>query len=212
MKKSISIKRFIWPFIILPVIVSCQGSSEKNGTKDVKPEAVAEKKETKIPSKADATKWNADATKAQVKFTVKGPFGTVHGSLSSLKSTILFDETDLSSSFIQASVDPKTISTGIKLRNRDLQKEKYLHSDDYPSINFRSEKIQKADNGYKATGKLTIKETTKSVEIPFHFTQKGDSGIFKGSFTIERSDYKIGKEGGSIGNTITVDLEVPVMK
>ncbi|HEX4373659.1 MAG TPA: hypothetical protein VHZ50_10185, partial [Puia sp.] len=35
-----------------------------------------------------AGNWNADTAKAKISFSVKGPFGTVHGSLSGLKATI----------------------------------------------------------------------------------------------------------------------------
>lgn len=158
------------------------------------------------------TKWNSDASTAQVKFSIGGPFGTVHGKLSGLKSTILFDENNLAASSISASVESKSISTGIGLRNRDLQKEKYLNSEKYPLLSFRSEKIQKSATGYKAIGSLTIKGVTKHIEIPFTFSEKGNAGIFKGGFTIKRQDYGIGNSGGSIGSTVTIDLEIPVTK
>ena len=98
------------------------------------------------------------------------------------------------------------------MRNRDLQKEKYLNAEKYPSFNFRSEKIQKSGTGYKAIGSLTIKGVTKPVEIPFSFSEKGNAGVFKGSFTILRQDYGIGSAGGSIGSKVSIDLEIPVTK
>jgi hypothetical protein len=50
------------------------------------------------------------------------------------------------------------------------------------------------------------------VEIPFTFTPNGGGGEFKGQFTIKREDYNIGKTGGSIGDMISITLEVPVKK
>jgi polyisoprenoid-binding protein YceI len=160
----------------------------------------------------DAMRWHANASKSQITFTVKGIFGAVHGKLSGLKSSIIFDENNLRTSSITASVDPKTIKTGIKLRDKDLQKEKFLNSDNFPIIRFRSEKIQKKGNGYVAVGDLTIKGTTRRIEIPFIFSEKGNSGVFKSNFDIQRQDFKVGKKGGSVGNTIRINLEVPVTK
>ena len=37
-----------------------------------------------------ADHWNADASKAKIMFSVKGPFGTVLGNFSGLKATIQF--------------------------------------------------------------------------------------------------------------------------
>ena len=160
-----------------------------------------------------AGNWTADTAKAKISFSVKGPFGTVHGDFTGLKATIKFDEKDLGGSSIEASVDAKTVSTGIGMRNHDLRsKEEWLNTDKFPTISFRSEKIEKGGNGYKALGKLTLKGVTKPVEIPFTFTGNGSTGLFKGQFTIKREDYKVGKTGGSVGSDITISIEVPVKK
>ena len=160
-----------------------------------------------------ATNWKADPATAKVSFSIKGPFGTVHGSFSGLKANIRLDEKDLAGSAVSASIDAGTVSTGIGLRNRDLRKkEEWLDTDKYPQISFASKKIEKTSTGYKALGNLTLKGTTRSVEIPFTFTPSGNSGVFKGHFTIHRMDYKVGKEGGSVGSDISIDLEVPVSK
>lgn len=162
-----------------------------------------------------AQTWTADASNARILFTVKGPFpfGTVHGSFSGLKATLRFDEKDLPGSTVSASIDAKTVSTGIGLRNSDLRnKEEWLNTDKYPLISFRSSKIEKASKDYKAVGELTLKGTTRPIEIPFSFTASGNTGVFKGRFTINREDYKVGKPGGSVGSTITIELSVPASK
>jgi polyisoprenoid-binding protein YceI len=157
--------------------------------------------------------WSVDSENAKVSFSVKGPFGTVHGSFGGLKASIQFNEKDLAGSSVTASIEAKTVSTGIGLRNHDLRsKEMWLNTDKYPEINFHSKKIEKTDKGYKAGGELTLKGITKSIEIPFTFSNKGGSGLFKGGFTINREDFKIGNKGGSVGDNIDITLEVPVKK
>ena len=158
-------------------------------------------------------KWKADTAKSQVNFTVKGPFGTVHGKFSGLKADLNFNPKDLSGSTVSASIDAKTVSTGIGLRNRDLRKkEEWLNTDKYPLISFKSTKIEKKGNGYVAIGDLKLKDKTKQVEIPFTFTGKGNTGSFKGTFVIKREDFGVGKPGGTVGNEITINLLVPVKK
>jgi len=162
-----------------------------------------------------ANSWTVDASKAKVLFTVKGPFpfGTVHGKFTGLKATIRFDEKDLPGSAVSASIDATTVSTGIDLRNRyRRKKEEWLDTDKYPQISFKSTKVEKTSSGYKAVGELTLKGTTRPVEIPFSFTASGSTGVFKGNFTINREDYKVGHPGGSVGSTITIELEIPVSR
>src|SRR5450432_2678048 len=155
--------------------------------------------------------WKADTANAKVTFTLHGPFGTVHGSFTGLEATINFNEKDLSASSISASIDAKTVSSGVSLRNSDLRnKEIWLNTDKYPRISFKSKKIEKTDKGYQAIGDLTIKTDTKPVTISFSFEGKDATGVFKGQFTIKREDYHVGKSGGSVGNEITINLLVPV--
>lgn len=159
----------------------------------------------------DKGNWKPDAANAKVNFSLHGPFGTVHGSFTGLEATIHFDEKNLSGSSVTASIDAKTVSTGVGLRNSDLRnKEEWLNTDKYPRITFKSTKIEKSADGFKASGDMTIKDVTKPVVIPFTFTNKDASGLFKGEFKIKREDYKVGKPGGSVGSDVTIMLSVPV--
>ncbi len=117
----------------------------------------------------------------------------------------------LANSSFKASIDAKTVSTGINMRNRDLRnEEEWFNTDKYPRIIFQSKKIEKTAKGYKALGDLTIKGITKPMEMPFTFSGNDANGVFKSQFTIQRMDYKLGKQGGSVGSEVTVTLIVPV--
>jgi polyisoprenoid-binding protein YceI len=160
-----------------------------------------------------AGNWKSDTEKAKISFNVKGPFGTVNGNFTGLQTEIQFDEKDLGSSSFSASIDAKTVSTGVGMRNKHLrEKEEWFNTDKFPRISFHSKKIEKAANGFKVLGELTIKGIAKPVEIPFTFSPKDNTGLFKGQFTIKREDYKLGPEGGSTGSVVTIILEVPVKK
>lgn len=160
-----------------------------------------------------ATKWNADTEKAGIEFTIKGPFGTVDGSFSGLKADIQFNTDDLAGSSFTASIDATTVSTGIGLRNRDLRKQEiWFNTEKYPRISFKSTKIEKKGNEFVAVGELTMKAVTKPVEIPFTFNEKDNAGTFKGTFVIKREDFGLGKPGGSVGNEVTISLNIPVKK
>jgi polyisoprenoid-binding protein YceI len=155
--------------------------------------------------------WKADADKAKITFTVDGPFGEVHGNFSGLTSDFQFDEKDLSKSSITASIDASTVSSGVGLRNTHLRnEEQWLDVAKYPRIHFKSTKIEKTASGYSASGTLTLKDVSKPIVIPFTFSSSGNSGIFKGGFSIKRLDYKLGKPGGTVGETIQIHIEVPV--
>jgi polyisoprenoid-binding protein YceI len=164
-----------------------------------------------LPALSITGKWTADADKAKITFAVDGPFGEVHGSFSGLTSDFQFDEKDLSKSSITASIDATTVSSGVGLRNSHLRnEEQWLNTDKYPRIHFKSTKIEKTAAGFSASGTLTIKDVSRPIIIPFTFSSSGNSGVFRGGFSIKRLDYKLGKPGGTVGETIQINIEVPV--
>ena len=166
-----------------------------------------------LPGSYFTGNWNADTPNAKITFTINGPFGIVDGSFTGLKSTFQFDPNDLPGSYIKATIDPATVSTGDWLRNYHLRsEEQFLNTSKYPLLGFTSAKIEKTSTGFKALGNLTLKGITKLIEIPFTFSSSGNNGFFKGQFTIERLDYNIGKEGGTVGNAINITIAVPVKK
>jgi polyisoprenoid-binding protein YceI len=230
MKKLPSAKKYSLLLLSACFILSCKHPAEKNigsqkpvTTTATKKEVTAtdshpkkdvpEKKEKSAPAaESRVAKWEANAATSKIGFSVKGPFGTVNGNLSGLKSSILFEKDNLAASSINASTNTSSISTGIKLRNKDLQKSKYLDAEKHPTISFKSDKIEKSGDGYKAIGELTIKGISKHQEIPFSFSEKGNEGVFQGKFTIQRESFGVGTPGGSIGDIVTVNLTVPVTK
>jgi polyisoprenoid-binding protein YceI len=160
-----------------------------------------------------STNWNADTANAKIGFSIKGPFGTVNGSFTGLKATIIFDEKDLAGSSFKASIDAKTVTTGVGMRNHHLRnEEQWLNTDKFPEITFQSKKIEKQAAGFLARGDLTLKGVAKPIDIAFTFAPSGNAGVFKGQFTIKREDYNLGKPGGSVGDVVTINLEVPVKK
>lgn len=167
---------------------------------------------TTFTSMAPAANWNAIPAKTKITFVVDGPFGKVNGSIGGLKATLFFDEKNLTASSIIASVEVRTIETGIALRNRDLlSQEEWFQPEKYPNISFRSTLFQKTATGYKVTGDLTLKASTKPVDIDFTFLRAKAGGMFKGALTINREDYGLG-QSKTVGKDISIAIEVPVKR
>ncbi|MCB0837287.1 MAG: YceI family protein, partial [Bacteroidetes bacterium] len=77
-----------------------------------------------------------------------------------------------------------------------------------PKISFVSSSISKTSKGFSVTGKFTIKDVTKTVTIPFTF----ENQTFKGSLTIDRMDYHVGKNSWIMGDEVNIVFEIPVSK
>ena len=151
-----------------------------------------------------STNYKIEEDKYSVKFISKKFEGIFKG----LDATINFDETNLADSQIIASIDAKSGNSGNGMRNKHTSQA--LEADKFPRIKFESSSIQKKGNRYEALGKLTIKDVTKDVALPFTFEKNDNGGVFAGSLTVVPKDYNIQKTGTP--DIFDIQINVPVIK
>ena len=152
-------------------------------------------------------------TTATVNFSIKNAGVNVGGSLSGLRASATFDPNDLANAKITASVAVNTIETGIAMRDRHLKSEDYFDAEKYPRISMSSISFsKKSDNNYSGKFQLTMKDVTKTVNIPFTFTENGETGKFKGSLKLDRRDYNVGSSSWTLGDDVTVNIVLNTKK
>jgi polyisoprenoid-binding protein YceI len=156
--------------------------------------------------------WNVEHN-STIKFTVTNAFFfDVHGTLDFARTKIEFDPTNLDDTNIEVLLQVSSINTGNAERDKHLNNEDFFDANRFPYISFIASSAKKSANGtYTLTGNLTIKDITKVVNIPFTFSQQGDMATFKGRFSINRLDYKVGeKYSFGISKEVKIELDVTV--
>ena len=53
---------------------------------------------------------------------------------------------------------------------------------------------------------------SKEISIPFTFTKKGNKGTFIAKFSVDRSDFQVGKKNGGVAEAIKISATIPVTK
>ncbi len=134
------------------------------------------------------------------------------GIFKGFKGTLAFDEQNPAAASFDVTIDVATINTGNGLQNKHAKSDEWFDAAKYPQIHFTSQKIVKAPNGYQVTGDLEIHGVKKTMTLPFTFKKTATGGVFAGSFTVNRNDFKLGKPGGDVAEQIKLDISVPVTK
>lgn len=155
-----------------------------------------------------------DKQASEVEFEVSNMgVNKVKGSIKGMKGDVYYNESSITASSFDVTIDVNTFETGVEKRDKDMMEEKYFYAAKYPTIRFQSEKIIKTDGGdYLAIGKLTMRDVTRSINIPFKIAAKGEITVLTGEFTLNRKDYNIGenvssfKMGEDVNVTITAVL------
>ena len=141
-----------------------------------------------------------------IEFKSKDP----SGSFKIMEGNIDFDEKDIASSNFDFKIDVRSISTGNGMMTKKAQTPEWFDSAKYPYAKFKSTKVEKKEgNACKITGNLTIKGITKSVVVPASYSKSSGKITFKGSFYVNRMDFKVGKKSDAVPDQMKVNFEIP---
>jgi polyisoprenoid-binding protein YceI len=111
--------------------------------------------------------WKFDPYHTQVEFSAKHlGMMTVRGHFAEVTATGEIDVEHPEKSQLEASINTASIRTHNETRDNDLRSSNFLEVEKFPTITFKSTKIEPAGKDkYKLTGDLTIKGTTKPVTL-----------------------------------------------
>ena len=120
-----------------------------------------------LPAGAATSEWKIDPQHTSAQFSVRHmAISTVRGAFSKVTGAILLDDSDITKSTVDVTIDVSTVDTREPDRDKDLRSDKFFDVAHYPSISFKSKRVQQVSTGkLKVTGDLTIHGTTKEVVL-----------------------------------------------
>lgn len=164
----------------------------------------------------DGELFGLDRSHSTLKFSVD-VFGMVEteGTFDDYSATILYNEEDMTKTEVIVRIQAESIDTGSDFRDRDLNSERFLHTEEYPEIVFRSTSLEAVSDGYLLHGELTIKGNTKRISIPFqHILKRTTDSIwenirigFSGETSINRNDFNV-HGGDSWGVVLSEEVDI----
>ncbi len=152
----------------------------------------------------------------------------VRGQFNKITGTIYFDPKNPSESSVDAEIDVKSLTTGIKKRDEHLLSPDFFDAEKYPKIVFKSRKIDVSGaNKGTVKGELTIHGVTREVafDVEYFGPVKSPFGGeitlgFTAATKVNREDFGITwnqpmENGGMmIANEvqITIDIEADIVQ
>lgn len=115
-------------------------------------------------------KWTIDSAHSEIGFKVKHMmFTNVKGHFNDYSAAIDFND-DLKGANLQFEAKINSITTNNADRDNHLKSPDFFDMDQYPTLDFKSTKIEGNGNDYEITGDLTIKGITKPVKLNAEFS------------------------------------------
>ncbi|MGB3124444.1 MAG: YceI family protein [Pseudomonas sp.] len=157
-------------------------------------------------STAQAVEYrDVNRTASQISFTYKQLGQRVYGTFSDFEGALTFDTQKPEAGHALLKIQLASIDAGSPDANDELQRASWFDTATYPVGVYESTGVTPlGDNHFKISGNLTIKGTTRPVDVDVVLKEQSGIGVFDGELILKRGDFKIG-EGEWAGNSVVSD-------
>ncbi len=171
-------------------------------------------------AQAQTSTWIADKAHSGVDFSVLHmSLSQVRGHFGDIGGTIVLDESDITKSTVNVTIDVSTLDTGVAGRDGDLKGSNFFDVAQFPTATFVSTSIVKNGNSLTVSGNLTLHGVTKPVVLqvegptgPMPGMDKKPHSGFSATTTISRTAFGIATKFPTavVGDEVklTIDLDV----
>ena len=160
-----------------------------------------------------ADTYKIDPVHSSVVFNIKHMGVTqFYGAFKEITGTVNFDAADPAKSSVELTLPVESLDTRNEKRDQHLKSPDFFNAQQFPTITFKSNKIEGTGDTFKITGDLTLHGVTKPVTAEF---KKGGEGknqkgqVLSGGevrFAIKRSDYEMKFMMGPLGDDVNIVL------
>jgi polyisoprenoid-binding protein YceI len=143
------------------------------------------------------TRYALDAAKSTLEFTFVQAGAQNKGRFRHFQTQFDFAPDNLAASRLEVSIEVASLDTGDQERDDTLRDAELFAVKKFPQAHFSASQIVKTASGYEAIGKLTIRDVSREIHLPFTFrtaTEAGASvGYMSGKTQLKRLDYGVGQ-------------------
>lgn len=171
---------------------------------------------------AQTSTWVPDKAHSSVDFSilhmslskVRGHFGNIGG-------TITLNDSDITKSTVNVTIDVSTIDTGVTQRDADLKSPNFFDVAQYPTATFVSTSVAKSGDGLTVSGNLTLHGVTKPVVLqvegptgPVPGMDKKPHAGYSATTTVSRTAFGIATKypAAMIGDDVKLNIDLDVAK
>ncbi|HZY55660.1 MAG TPA: YceI family protein [Reyranella sp.] len=156
--------------------------------------------------------WTIDPIKSRIGFTVEQTGKLVSGRIATWAGMIVLDPGNLAAARIDIRLDMRSASAGTKDIDDVMLGPNFLDAAHANEARFTSGSVSRRGDDYVAQGKLTIRDVTRDVALPFSLRIQDGRATARGRLTIKRLDYGVGRNEWAattyVADDVTIDITV----
>lgn len=160
--------------------------------------------------------WHFDPAYTTVEFVIRNLWYNVKGRFTGIEGQIVLDESDISQSYVNATIHADSIDTGNKRRDAHLLAPEFFDVEKFPNIEFKSTSVRRGRDrdSLDLAGDLRIRDKIVPValvvnEMDRSRSPNGEEFVYYSATTeLDRRAFGINYGPGLIGRRLHVTINV----
>ena len=171
---------------------------------------------------AQTSTWVPDKAHSEVDFSILHmSLSHVHGRFGNIGGSIALNQSDISQSTVNVTIDVSSVDTGVSARDADLKSANFFDVAQFPTATFASTSVAKNGSGLTVSGNLTVHGVTKPVVLQVEGPVGPAQGMdhkphagFSATTTVSRSAFGIATQypASVIGDDVKLTIELDAAK
>jgi polyisoprenoid-binding protein YceI len=173
--------------------------------------AFAQTAPARVAPPMQVPQWIVDPAQSRISFSTRWAGAAVNGAFGGLAADIRFDPARPAASRAIVTVPTGTARTGQKDPDENLPQSDWFNAKAFPNARFETTAIRAlGGNRYEADGRLTVKNTTVPVKLPFTLTIAGNVATMRGAATVDRLALGMGRESDPAAEWVDRAVQIQV--
>lgn len=159
--------------------------------------------------------WKPMPAAGSLTFSATQAGAAMPGEFKSYTGSLCLDAADATQDKLLVQVDTASASTQLPELDEALRGADFFDTAHWPQAKFESDSIKLTAPGhYSVTGRLTVRDVTRSVTVPFTWVPAADGKHAKlqAVLTIQRLDYRVGQGQWAdtqwVGNPVALSFSI----
>jgi len=165
-----------------------------------------------------------DAVHSELSFRIRHLIGRVAGTFTDWSGTLRLDPSNLSTSSVEVTIKTASINTQNERRDAHLRSPDFFAADSFPTMTYRSHRVEVDGDRVKVHGELTLRGVTRPVVLDGRYLgrlQKDPWGkervAFLATTTINRQDFGVSynqtlESMTMLGDEVTIEIAIEAVK
>jgi len=155
--------------------------------------------------------WTIDPAKSRIAFGAEQIGKLIAGRIGSWTGTIVLDPQNLAVARIDIRIDMRSATTGARDVDDMLLGKDFLDVARSPEARFTSDAVTRGSgDSYQARGRLTLREVTRDVTLPFTLRIESGQATARGTVGIKRLDYGVGRNEWAATNYVANEVVINI--